>query len=441
MFRPVSPENTLYPVSATAPMVLGSDTEDEEPLSKKTEKVFRNRIIMEEDYVSPTEVATDEDHHHFHLPISASALVEGSDPATEFEEFFLRSLTAPPWKEGRIPDPIFTKNSAFQIANRKRALEDHQITEGDLPIDDTERFLERFHFNTTCSSNKGPRPSNEDCHLIVEPPELFLFGVFDGHGIYKKYKRPEHQDGYRAAKIAAKSAEDDLISLFNQWNFLTIPAFEAWAEKVHQKIPKDLPGGTTAAIALVEKVNGILHVLNIGDSKVVVFRKHNGKIYPIPMSPIRDWNTPECVQRVKEILSPEEFAIWCTYQGKHRRFPPRHGVNGSNFLGDHQQTYNGKSAITHDPICSQFQLKPGDVLINGCDGLWDYSSCEKLAALFAPQWDNPDADFADLAAQYALDVGESKDNVTVIAAKMELGKAPEDLKRAKTVPIEIIDLT
>lgn len=366
-------------------------------------------------------------------PVSASAPMDlDSDNETFEENPTQRSYTV----STLSPSAMTRGNAAEAIKTRKRAAADHGLDSDALPTDDVERFIERFHLTTTHSTNQGLRPSNEDVHIDLETPLGRLLGVFDGHGVFdkKRVRTGEDQDGLKVAKIAAESAKTHLIPLLNSKNFQTKLAAEAWAEMTHPMIPKII-AGTTVAMAFIERINAILHVINIGDSKIVVLRKYAGRIYAIPMSPVINWSTPECMDRVQEILSPEEFALWSLALGKHRRFPLKGGVNLSNSLGDHLMTYKGQTALTHEPFCSQLQLWPGDRILCGCDGFFDDdTTLQEIETLFEPYWDNPDADFAQIAAQYALNVKKSTDNVTVIAAKMALGPEPE-VKKTKTVPV------
>lgn len=319
-------------------------------------------------------------------------------------------------------------------ANRLKADQDHGLFRDDS-LFSKKRLLEQFHVESTDCSEKGDiRPSMEDRHLVESGPLGTLILVCDGHSLpKKKLRRGEETDGLRMATEVVNSAREGLIKQFHSDNFHFQSACETWAEKTHEELPKNIVAGTTAAIAFIEKINGILNVGNIGDSKIVVFREHRGCVYAIPMSPIINWDTPECIERVKKILTEEEFAEWVKLQGKERRFA---GLNLVGTLGDHQAKVRGQTALTHMPVCSRLQLKPGDRVLCACDGLFDFASIQELQDLFATNWLDPSADFAKIAVEYALKTKKSTDNVTAVVATMIPGKAPA-IQRADTEPLEL----
>ncbi|MBS0629708.1 MAG: protein phosphatase 2C family protein [Verrucomicrobia bacterium] len=331
--------------------------------------------------------------------------------------------------------PPLNSGPAFRLnAARFQADGEHGLVRDDSIINTKKRLLDPFRVESTDCSQQGIRPSMEDRHLVESGKLGTLILVCDGHGLIdkKRLRSGEPQDGLKMATQVVNSAKEHLLERFRSNNFHFQSACEKWAEMTHNSLPKNVIAGTTAAVALIERVNGILSVGNIGDSKIVVFREHKGAVYAIPMSPIKNWDTPECVEKVRQILTQEEFGKWVQLQGKERRFG---GLNLCCSLGDHQAKEHGQSALSHLPVCSQLQLRPGDRILCACDGLFDFASIQELQDLFAQHWRDEAADFAKIAVDYALRVKKSTDNVTAVVATMIEGKEPE-IQRTQTEPID-----
>lgn len=364
------------------------------------------------------------------LQAQHSAPVFGEGDATDLPQ---RSFTLGAFNSSFLHKiPPLPHNTQLD-ANRLQADRDHGLIR-DSSLFTVKRLLEPYYIESNDCSKQGIRPSMEDRHLVESGPLGTLILVCDGHGLIdnKRLRTDEPQDGLKMATAVVNSARENLIKQFHSNNFQFQSAGETWAEKTHEELPKNIVGGTTAAIAFIEKITGILNVGNIGDSKIVVFREHKDHLYVIPMSPIINWDTPECIERVREILTEEEFAEWIKLQGKGRRFA---GLNVASTLGDHKAKVRGQTALTHMPVCSRLQLKPGDRILCACDGLFDFASMQELQDLFATHWAEPNADFAKIAVEYALKTKKSTDNVTAVVATMIPGKAPE-IQRAATEPLE-----
>lgn len=322
------------------------------------------------------------------------------------------------------------------INTRKRAHNEYESYMDDKLIDDQLRYLGPLHFDTNECSDRGNRPSMEDCFIDCEFTMGRLIGVFDGHGIFDpvKAKHQIDQDGLKMAKTAALSAKQAMGNFIHKNNYNIPAAFREWADCTNKNLPVN-DAGTTAALAFIDKVENILYVANIGDSATFVFRKQDGNVYAIPMSPIINWETPACAERVRKVLSPEEFKLWESLRAKNRRVA---GLNLSNTLGDHKTKMRAKGTIDHSPVISQLRLLPNDLILCGCDGLWDYVQFKKLETKFAKVWDNPKTDFAKLAVDLAFD-HETTDNVTVIAAKVLPGQDPKIQRSRSTALTQPLD--
>ncbi len=300
-----------------------------------------------------------------------------------------------------------------------QAAKDHNVDPSTLPRLKAQRIVSPIHPIVHVSSRQGIRPSNEDAHVHKDLPFGTLLAICDGHGDFDPIRSQNgiKQIGQEVAELVAESIENDLPALIHEKNFNTVEAFKEWCSAMQAKMPH-IRAGTTAAIAFVEKVNLRLHVATIGDTEVVVFRKIGNHLKAIPLSEITNWSTSEYVEKVRTKLSPEEFAKWEKLPDKHRRWPPVGGVNIANTLGDKMMVYNGQEALTHRPECSLFQLEEGDLILIGCDGVFDFVKFRELPFLINHHWDDVDFNVAKFLTRYALEFKGSTDNVSAITLKL-----------------------
>ena len=102
-------------------------------------------------------------------------------------------------------------------------------------------------------------------------------------------------------------------------------------------------------------------------------------------------------------------------------------MNVSQALGDKNCHYKGKSALSHIPNVSLFQVREGDLILLACDGLWDIllgsdgkldqAKVKKLLSFIKTNWD--EENLSEKLVDYALQSG-STDNVSVIHARAKL---------------------
>lgn len=367
---------------------------------------------------------------------TASAPMDlGTDDETEVEPLERAYTVSDTRYLADIPVRL-SKHEEEMTRKRERAAVDHGVDPDVLPVYASVRNLERYALESTASSQQGMRPSHEDAHRIFEILYGTVIVVCDGHGRYSqnRAKKRVPQVGLEVARATAQLAETQLQRCIERHCLNMKPAFEEWAEMVHRQMPTDI-AGTTAAVCFIERVTNVLHVANIGDSKVVVFRKHEGVIYPIPMTCVNDWSTPDNVEKVRALLTPEEFEKWIAREPKHRRMPLLGGVNLANSLGDKKMTFKGQVVISHNPTCTQLPLEEDDIVFVACDGYFDFVSLdETVRHVLLPHLANPDTDLAHLATRYALDNG-STDNVTVVATKIQAHAPPLKLQKTATLTI------
>jgi serine/threonine protein phosphatase PrpC len=321
-------------------------------------------------------------------------------------------------------DFSFTPTEQIMVDTLHVAAKDHSVTIDKVDLKPM-RPSGPLYLIAQHHSETGSRPTNDDLHVIFPTPSGDFFAICDGHGLLngEKILKGEKQLGQEVAEIVGTSITTDLPNIISECNFNTKNAFERWARLVQQKIPIVF-GGTTAVVGFYEKITHFFHLATVGDSEAVVFRKENGKIVPIPMSPLINWETPRYVEKVKRIYSQSDFEIWSKSLGKRRRFP-LNGVNVANAFGDKCMTYNNQTAITQEPTSSMMQLKEGDLVLMACDGVFDFVTLDGLIVdVLQHYWDQPDAPLSKIIAQYALDTKNSSDNVTVLCmrvnSKMEI---------------------
>jgi serine/threonine protein phosphatase PrpC len=339
--------------------------------------------------------------------------------------------------------PMVSKAEEAMNRKRDRAAFDHGINPDGLPTLPLKRAAKPLVLAPNTSSNTGIRPGNEDAHVIFETPYGTIFAICDGHGelLEERMRSGAPQPGLVFAQIVAKSIEEDLPGII-QANYYNIEkSFSIWAEMVHNKLPKEHRpennAGTTALVGLFDKVSHKFYVATIGDSEGYVIRPDGNNLFAIPLSPIKNWTTPECEDLVQKIYTPAEFAAWKKLPAKQRRFPLQGGVNLVQTLGDHSKTYKGRTALSHIPDCTVLQLQEGDLILLGCDGLFDFVEINNLIRdVIKPNWNNPNVNLAQLIADYALKIGKSTDNVTVITVRVNPHTTQMELQQSSSLPTQ-----
>jgi serine/threonine protein phosphatase PrpC len=80
-------------------------------------------------------------------------------------------------------------------------------------------------------------------------------------------------------------------------------------------------------------------------------------------------------------------------------------------------TLNGKTAISFLPKCSLLQLQEGDLILAGCDGIFDFASVHNVIYdVLKNDWENPK--LANLIADYAYNKKQSDDNITALVIRV-----------------------
>jgi serine/threonine protein phosphatase PrpC len=168
-------------------------------------------------------------------------------------------------------------------------------------------------------------------------------------------------------------------------------------------------------VCYVDKKTHHIYTATLGDSEANIYRKFDDKLKSIPLSCIRDWSSKKDAHRASIALGRPQIAInWPKISNpKYLRFPyPFFGINVSRSIGDVLLSGSPeKPGVIHKPKITRIQVKSGDLLILACDGLKDYVSDNEIVSILK----NPPPNPAKHLVNYAIDEGNSLDNVTVLA--------------------------
>lgn len=251
---------------------------------------------------------------------------------------------------------------------------------------------------------QGPREMMEDEHLAMEllfdhknfkPGNVYVFGVFDGHGgnncaKYVKEILPE----FLLEELKQIKEPSDL-EIYNALRKMFIRLNSSWASLPIQETEHADYSGTTATLALI--IEKDLWVANVGDSRTVLARDG----LPIQLSedakPTVEKYFREIYLRGGEI----KYGRIIGYRGT---------LNLARSIGDIDQP-----SISALPDIRKFNLSilknTNNQLILACDGLWDVVSPEVAADVCKKAKNTSEA--AQYLKQIAFLRGTT-DNVTIM---------------------------
>lgn len=332
----------------------------------------------------------------------------------------------------------------------KKALIEHRVDFDALPNAELTRHALPVELQVSISEAQGARPAMEDAYLYLMLPYGDLFGIFDGHGDEGKISRQAAQAFLKRFPLLYEANRTDIRGVFTKL-----------CEDIHKEI-RQTRGGTTALVCFRDLIAGRLYTMTLGDSEAFIFRRDSsGNIHAIPLSRVRNWSHPKEQARAERVIAdPRIFEAWKnsgSSESEKKYFPPVHIANGiakpidclnedgtpmldergqpvfvahlnvSRSLGDHACRYNGKRVLSQKPHVSLTQLHPGDLLVLGCDGVWDFVNRDALINdVLKPHWSQPG--IAEKICDYALEAQRAVckaaevpdnyicDNVTVVAA-------------------------
>jgi serine/threonine protein phosphatase PrpC len=131
---------------------------------------------------------------------------------------------------------------------------------------------------------KGRRDEMEDAHSIEQNQRFVFLAVFDGH------------DGKDVSEFMGKN----LWKYFTDSPHLTVEEKLATAAQrcERQMLVDRKLGGSTAAVCVFDKIDGILHVWNVGDSEIMIVPDTGA--YQV-LSEMHRGETPSERQRIERI--------------------------------------------------------------------------------------------------------------------------------------------
>lgn len=300
----------------------------------------------------------------------------------------------------------FFENDSFLGAWEARTLSKKTT----LSLDKINERLEnpiKLSFSHSIAIAQGKRESMEDAHFFAQTPEGLLMGIFDGHG------------GAEVANFAAKNWTKTFLKFLHESDSNPYSAFINTANHLQAEILSK-PGwkyqGSTALVCFINSA-GLIFTATIGDSEAKIYHKNLWVTLSYPLSCVRSWSSPREARRAAEALNQPEIAEkWPKRHSKMLRFPYRDsGVNVSRALGDHFcSKINEKPGVIHKPKITVSEINPGDILVLGCDGLWDFVVESQMIKLVE---EVPIEDLAKHLVNFALECAQSTDNITVMAFK------------------------
>lgn len=260
-------------------------------------------------------------------------------------------------------------------------------------------------FSHTEFSAQGPRSSMEDAHYYKKTIDGFSVAIFDGHG------------GSEVSAYAAAQAQERFFPYLEKAGGNVHAAFTNLINDIHSEL-NQVDSGSTAVMCYVDKKSNLIYTATLGDSEAFIYRKVDGKVYAIPLSCVRDWSSHSDAARAAKIMShlkhgsfDEIFKKYVSAEdSKKIYFPARAGgVNVARAIGDSQfSLIKGMVGVSQKPKITVNQLRLGDKLVLGCDGLFDYTDHSEIINAL----ENGDGDFASRIGAVALE--QTKDNVSVI---------------------------
>lgn len=244
---------------------------------------------------------------------------------------------------------------------------------------------------------------------------LSYFAIFDGHG------------GARAAEFSSERLcallAAQLDNLQEDPEGALRGAFaRTEAEWLELARSEELMDGTTAAVAIVDRLARRCIVGNVGDSEVILgTRDASGQTGHATLTEVHHLKrSPSEASRVETVGG----RVWRGRLGHPRISPQVLSLSVSRAIGDlffkdDRYTDGQPSGLTADPYINSVEVCTTGVveqfLVIGCDGLWDtvtYAEAAELVFSKLEGGEEPQA-ISEALVRLARDAGSS-DNITVI---------------------------
>lgn len=264
---------------------------------------------------------------------------------------------------------------------------------------DGERILEGFAGSVAIYCAKGHRrPEMQDAHHVgllriqVKGERCLVpcFAVFDGHG------------GHKVAEYLADNLDAELLEAMQErcldgftdkglWD-----AFKQACLSINAKICDLHSSGSTAIVCLI--IENVLWTLNVGDSRAIladnagyIGLSRDQKIaHCTSIASKRLKNLGAATQRLEDATGAERDFMRITKRGGKikegyvRGNPAQyvHGINMPRAFGNKFIAVGATRVISAKPEITRLPLAPtpSQILVLGCDGVWDCIGSEQAAA-------------------------------------------------------------
>jgi serine/threonine protein phosphatase PrpC len=246
-----------------------------------------------------------------------------------------------------------------------------------------------FQIQSSVAEDQGQRGSMEDTHILKGSGAA----VFDGHL------------GNDVAELAKRH-----LPFFQNEALPRIQArrnFTWLQDDIEKNHLLDREGATACQVQIYEKARTVV-TSTLGDTHAFIYRRINGTLKAIPLSPKRDWKHPKELARAQSI-DPK-------FIPKAEAKPRFNGLQISRSLGDAGATdEDDRQFISHKPKVTETAIQVNDLIVIATDGLWDNTSHQKIIQALDPQPENPAQTILDILKPFP----RTQDNVTVVALHLK----------------------
>lgn len=293
-----------------------------------------------------------------------------------------------------------------------------------------------FHLEYSTLTKRGyypetPDKENQDCFCVVTQlqgnPNLHLFGVFDGHGLFGT----ECSNFVKNRLVEILSSDPTLsVDPLKAYN----SAFSTVSNDLHESEIDDSLSGTTAITVLVS--GDTLFVANVGDSRAVIAVNSGGSTSSVLAEDLSKDQTPfrkDEYERVKlcgarvltidqvEGLQDQNIQAWGDNESECGD-PPRLWVQdglypGTAFTRSVGDSIAEKIGVIAIPEISTIQLRPSHLFfVVASDGVFEFLSSQAVVDTVMKYTDSRDACAAIAGESYRLWLEHENrtDDITVI---------------------------
>ncbi len=301
-------------------------------------------------------------------------------------------------------------------------------------------------FSVSATAAQGKRETMEDTHFCYDLEDGLLAGVCDGHG-GRDVADYLHEHFVMVFQIHLVSARGNIRL-----------AFQKTADSITDNLrSKEFASaqGSTAVVSYIDKRTHIAYTATWGDSEANLYRDFEGRTKSLPLSPMRDfasehnWNMAmKAARKESRIYTETEYGIRynfifegvCLIHPKEGELEDPKGVRIALPIGHHGNVasafgdFNCLGAVDFMPQITEVVLCPGDTLLLACDGLKDYVEEDTITRLITEQYS------AEGIVDHAINVEESRDNVTVMKIQIPNSSTPPDYKKTSVNASTVDDL-